>query len=287
MSGADRRSRPNHLTPATASSFRFELIPPEMAFFGYLCTVREAIKTCVSRCHCWSSIYDKCEVSKEMLLEKSTKATKALEMEDIPSVRVQISAEERGSTDAGDDSELQQSVFRSRASTLSNSRVLRRTGNLRNHNKLHSRLANSATDENSETKMVAGASSSEHARNSTGVSSTLDLPPNKGLRRSGTVSGGNRPARNPGSPQLSSRKLSSQFEDVIGLFLKIVMDKLMDMMEHPPSVNILLTRLLSRLTYYPQPLLRSLLLNHQLVLKPGVPNLLSVRAWSLFCCWPG
>ena len=253
-----------------------------MAFSNYLSTVKEAIRICVSRCRCWSSIYDKCQFSKETLLkERTATSTKSLEMEDISSIKIQVSGDERDSVGNENGIEvLQGAGFRSRSSTLSsnsNSRVVRRTAaNLRNHDRLHSRRSNSAAGEDGETKMVAGANISDHSQMSTDASSTLDLPPTS-LRRAGTVSGG-RPARNPGSPRFSPRKLSnSQFEDVIGLFLKIVMDKLMDMMQHPPSVNILLTQLLSRLTHYPQPLLRSLLLNHQLVLKPGVPNLLSVR----------
>ena len=39
---------------------------------------------------------------------------------------------------------------------------------------------------------------------------------------------------------------------------------------------------ISRLAHYPQPLLRSLLLNHQLVLKPGVPNLFNVSYRYVF-----
>jgi hypothetical protein len=210
-----------------------------------------------------------------MILQRTAKATKALEMEDISSIKIQISAEERDT--AGLEEFGEGGGFRSRASTLaSNSRVIKRTSNLRNHDKLHSRRADSATYEDGETRMVAGASSSEHDSRASIEASVLDVPSGH-LRRAGTISGGTRP-RKQGSPLLSSRKLEKGlFEDVIGLFLKTVMDKLMDMMQHPPSVNILLTQLLSRLTHYPQPLLRSLLLNHQLVLKPGVPNLLSVR----------
>jgi len=69
---------------------------------------------------------------------------------------------------------------------------------------------------------------------------------------------------------------SSRFEDRTGLLLKILLEKLSEMLQLPPVVNVVLTRLIIRLAHYPHPLLRSLLLNHQLVLKPGVPNLLSV-----------
>lgn len=270
-----------------------------MAYYNNLMVSRGGIKECTSRCQCWSSIYDKCRVSKEMLLQQqeerkkaaATKAavTKSLEMEDMSSIKIRITAEENssGRLDGGGvvEEEEGQRAFRSRATTLSSKPRLTRTSDVRNHDKLHSRRANSASKEDRDTKMVAGAS--EHAQNSSrteGLSSTLDHPSgHQALRsRSGTVSGGSRSQRGPSSrlsPRLD-RKLHSQsggqFEDSVGLFLKILMDKLMEMMQHPPTVNILLTRLIVRLAYYPQPLLRSLLLNHQLVLKPGVPNLLTV-----------
>lgn len=72
----------------------------------------------------------------------------------------------------------------------------------------------------------------------------------------------------------SSRKSEdSRFEETTGLLLKVLMDKLSEILCLPPGVNVLLTKVVSRLAHYPQPLLRSLLLNHQLVLRPGVPNL--------------
>lgn len=242
-----------------------------MAYFNYLTTVREAIKECVNRCHCWSSIYDKCQVSKEMLL-KNRKEAKALEMEDIPSIKIRINMNEDDSAGANEDS--QQGAFRSRVTTLASKSRLSRTSNLRNHDRLHSRRANPVTGEENETKMVAGTRTSAENANS---QANNDLPASRGLRRSGTVSGGSQPQR---SPRFSRKytSSSSQFEDIVGLFLKIMMDKLMEMMQHPPSVNILLTRLIGRLTHYPQPLLRSLLLNHQLVLQPGVPNLFNVSS---------
>ena len=251
---------------AVSSSFKFEYISPEMAYYDNLITAREAIKKCINRCSCWSSIYDRCQVSKEMILEENRKIKKSLEMEDITSVKVHITSEETSSVGIVEGDNLH---FRSRATTLTaNSR-------LQHHNQLHSNRSLMATEED---RMVAGVSSSEHAQND-----RESLIPNKGFRRSGTVSGDrNRPRRRMGSPRLSPvqnhRRLLpiSQFEDYTGLFLKVVMEKLVEMMQHPPIVNILLTQLISRLTHYPQPLIRSLLLNHQLVLKPGVPNLFSV-----------
>lgn len=81
------------------------------------------------------------------------------------------------------------------------------------------------------------------------------------------------------SPRLSRRKSDdarSRFEDKAGLLIKVLLEKLTEMLQLSPTVNVLLTRLVSRLAQYPYPLLRSLLLNHHLVLRPGVPSLLYV-----------
>lgn len=274
-------------TCASASTFQFEYITPEMAYFGFMTVSREAIRNCVIKCQCWSSVYDKCEVSKEMLQiqEQNRRMTKSLEMEDLTSVQVRVTTEEESSSVGVNNDGEDSRNFRSRATTLASAKVAR-TASLRAHNKLHSRRAMVTKSqviekEEGDTKLVAGVLAYENVRKSAEDVSNLD-PPSSGLRRSGTTSSGSRPRRSPNSsPRMSPKfggKISSlcQFEDKTGLFLKIVMDKLMDMMEHPPVVNVLMTQLISRLAHYPQPLLRSLLLNHQLVLKPGVPNLLSV-----------
>lgn len=49
-------------------------------------------------------------------------------------------------------------------------------------------------------------------------------------------------------------------------------------MQNSLYVNMLLTGVLSRLACYPQPLIRSFLLNHSLVFQPSVKSL--VQAWS-------
>ena len=276
------KTKSSHTSVCSSTSFNFEYVSPEMAYFNSLATARELIKECATRCKCWSSIYDKCKVSKETLLQQENRrpVEKSLEMEDISSVQISITDEERNSAGRGEaaDGEGRGSGFRSRSTTLAANSRLTRTSRLRDHDKLHSQRTHSSTVENSETRMVAGARS----QGASEALAKLHLPSSQGggLRRSGTISAGSRPQR--GSPRQSPRlerrliSKSSQFEDKIGLFLKIVLDKLMDMMQHPPTVNMLLTRLVSRLACYPQPLLRSLLLNHQLVLKPGIPNLLSV-----------
>ena len=266
---------------STTTSFRFNYISPEMAYFSSLATAREGIKECACRCHCWSSIYDKCIVSKETLMKENRKIIKSLEMEDLAPVQIRITDEETTSAGVGED---EMRSFRQRATTVStrSSRTFSRSSRTSsNHSQLHSDRVVMTPEEDEETKVVAGVHSTEHAQKNADRLSNFGTSP--GLQRSGTISGGTRPQRVLGSPR-HNRKSSSttaQFDDRVGLFLKVVMDKLMDMMQHPPTVNILLTRLISRLAYYPQPLLRSLLLNHQLVLKPGIPNLFTVSGLTL------
>ncbi len=72
----------------------------------------------------------------------------------------------------------------------------------------------------------------------------------------------------------------SRFNDSTGLFLKILFERLSQLLQNPPIINILLFKTITRLCQYPQPLLRSLLLNHQLVLKSGVPNLFNVSIYK-------
>ena len=269
---------------SAAEGFQFEYITPEMAYFRYLSVSRMAIRDCILKCRCWSSVYDKCKVSKETMEgQKRVRPTKSLEMEDISSVKVSVRTLDEESSSAGVfNGEGLGSGVRPRTSTAT-SVVLRA-----HHNKLHSRRAlvtrsQVVSGEENESRLVAGIMVYDKTRSEEDPL-TLQVPPTSpgGLRRSGTISGGVRSRRSPNSSPLSSpvfgrKTVGGQYEDKTGLFLKILMEKLMDMMDHPPSVNILMTSLVGRLATYPQPLLRSLLLNHQLVLKPGVPNLLSVR----------
>lgn len=74
-----------------------------------------------------------------------------------------------------------------------------------------------------------------------------------------------------------SESLHERFTDRVGLLLKVLLERLGKMLHNQPVINLLLTRVITRLVHYPQPLLCSLLLNHQLVLKPDVPNLFFVR----------
>lgn len=67
-----------------------------------------------------------------------------------------------------------------------------------------------------------------------------------------------------------------------GPFLTTLLGKLEAMMQNSLYVNLLLTGLVTRLACYPQPLLRSFLLNHTLVFQPTVKSLLQVRRRGQF-----
>ena len=82
-----------------------------------------------------------------------------------------------------------------------------------------------------------------------------------------------------------SEPFNERFNDRVGLLLKVLLERLGNLLHNQPGINLLLTRVLTRLVCYPQPLLCSLLLNPQLVLKPGVPNLFHVSNHiSLILC---
>ena len=74
-----------------------------------------------------------------------------------------------------------------------------------------------------------------------------------------------------------------QFNTKAGVFIKLLLEKLSKMLGQPPKVNLLLTKLTSRLCHYPQPLLTSFLLNHNVTLVQAVPDLLLV---SVACSNP-
>lgn len=61
-----------------------------------------------------------------------------------------------------------------------------------------------------------------------------------------------------------------------GPFLTIVLERLKNFLSNSFYVNLHLTGLISRLAVYPQPLLRTYLLDHSLVLQPNVPSLFQV-----------
>ncbi|KAK3575941.1 hypothetical protein CHS0354_001144 [Potamilus streckersoni] len=62
----------------------------------------------------------------------------------------------------------------------------------------------------------------------------------------------------------------------VGPFMTALLSKLEGMMQNSLQVNLMLTGLLARLAAYPQPLLRSYLLNHNLVFQPTVKSLVQI-----------
>ncbi|CAF0774051.1 unnamed protein product [Didymodactylos carnosus] len=71
--------------------------------------------------------------------------------------------------------------------------------------------------------------------------------------------------------QIGNGKLSD-----VGPFLRTIFIKLENMLQNSLYVNLLLTGIIARLAYYSQPLLRSLLLNHSLVLETNVKSLFQI-----------
>ncbi len=67
------------------------------------------------------------------------------------------------------------------------------------------------------------------------------------------------------------------YTDSLGPFITILYEKLEKMPENSFYINLQLTALISRIACYPQPLLRSLLLNSNLIMQPGVKSLFQVR----------
>jgi hypothetical protein len=63
----------------------------------------------------------------------------------------------------------------------------------------------------------------------------------------------------------------------LGPFLRTIFTKLENMLQNSLHVNLLLTGIIARLAQYSQPLLRSLLLNHSLVLETNVKSLFQVN----------
>ena len=64
-----------------------------------------------------------------------------------------------------------------------------------------------------------------------------------------------------------------QLNSKAGVFIKVLLEKLSRLLAQTPKVNLLLTKLISRLCHYPHPLLTSFLLNHSVTLLQAVPDL--------------
>ncbi|XP_044256390.1 FHIP family protein AGAP011705 isoform X2 [Tribolium madens] len=87
--------------------------------------------------------------------------------------------------------------------------------------------------------------------------------------------------------QISSNKVKKSTPVVIdndhlnssgsaGLFLTILLEKLKNFLSNSFYINLHVTGLISRLAVYPQPLLRTYLLDDSLVLQPNVPSLFQI-----------
>lgn len=63
----------------------------------------------------------------------------------------------------------------------------------------------------------------------------------------------------------------------VGPFIVVLFAKLENMLQNSLYVNILLTGIVAQLACYPQPLLRSFLLNTNMVFQPSVKSLIQVH----------
>lgn len=70
---------------------------------------------------------------------------------------------------------------------------------------------------------------------------------------------------------------NDKLEVLLGPFISKLFKKLEKMPENSVAVNEVLTGVISGLAEYPQPLLRSFLLNHSLVLQPHVKSIFQVK----------
>ena len=75
---------------------------------------------------------------------------------------------------------------------------------------------------------------------------------------------------------------NNQINADIGPFLKAIFSRLEHMLTNSLQINFLLTGLIARLCYYPQPILRSFLLDHNLVLESNVKSLIQVKFYLVF-----
>lgn len=97
-------------------------------------------------------------------------------------------------------------------------------------------------------------------------------PPKSDLKTSSSVSETSTKSNSPASPG-SWETFSSPN---IGPFLSIILTRLEMMMQNDVYTNLHLTGIISRLACYPQPLIRSFLLNPSLVFQPTVRSLFQV-----------
>ncbi|XP_033259098.2 FHF complex subunit HOOK interacting protein 1A isoform X2 [Orcinus orca] len=92
-----------------------------------------------------------------------------------------------------------------------------------------------------------------------------ETPPSPFGARDEAAFAGHRPARTQSTP-------------FTGPFISVVLSKLENMLENSLHVNLLLIGIITQLASYPQPLLRSFLLNTNMVFQPSVRSLYQVLA---------
>ncbi|XP_073661612.1 FHF complex subunit HOOK-interacting protein 1A isoform X8 [Tursiops truncatus] len=92
-----------------------------------------------------------------------------------------------------------------------------------------------------------------------------ETPPSPFGARDEAACAGHRPARTQSTP-------------FTGPFISVVLSKLENMLENSLHVNLLLIGIITQLASYPQPLLRSFLLNTNMVFQPSVRSLYQVLA---------
>ena len=88
------------------------------------------------------------------------------------------------------------------------------------------------------------------------------------------VNAANKSLINNSTESTSSARVHKEVE--IGPFMCAILNRLEHMLSNSLQVNFLITGLLARLAYYPQILLRSFLLNHNLVTQPNIKSLFQV-----------
>ncbi|XP_012885213.1 PREDICTED: protein FAM160A1 [Dipodomys ordii] len=81
-----------------------------------------------------------------------------------------------------------------------------------------------------------------------------------------------------GAGDASYRPVRTQSTPFTGPFISVVLSKLESMLENSLHVNLLLIGIITQLASYPQPLLRSFLLNTNMVFQPSVRSLYQVLA---------
>ncbi|KAM4709633.1 FHF complex subunit HOOK-interacting protein 1A [Discoglossus pictus] len=80
------------------------------------------------------------------------------------------------------------------------------------------------------------------------------------------------------TPAISNHSARSQVPPFTGPFISVVLSKLENMLENSLHVNLLLIGIITQLATYPQPLIRSFLLNTNMVFQPSVRSLYQVLA---------